>query len=426
MNIKRAKEIACWVYEEPYSIYSFDGNDHAIDELMDGTYYYALNDCNALIGYICLGRSACVPAGFAAGVYQRNDVIDFGLGMRPDLCGKGQGISFLKAGLDYTKNLIDNNKLRLTVASFNKRAISVYEKMGFLKQDSFKKQSVVNNIEFQTMVTDNGKWIEDLIINYVNSSEHNKAFWDKPLVGFSRGNDSYYSFFKDDIGGFYLTPAEFMNCENQSLNISGEFITVVSWVLPQTEKTRTENALQKSYPSESWVRTRIYGDDFNKELAQYIVDEIKIRGIAATSPMISNLFEYNRSDKYGYASNWSERHAAFVSGLGTFGLCDGLITKAGKAMRCGSVIIGTAIKPTVRSYLKHNEYCLYFSKGICMECARRCPAGAISKKGHNKNKCREYQRNVIGPITKKKYGIQSTSCGLCQVNVPCENGVPVK
>ena len=43
------------------------------------------------------------------------------------------------------------------------------------------------------------------------------------------------------------------------------------------------------------------------------------------------------SEKYGMASCWSERHAAFVSGLGTFGLCDGLITPVGKAMRCGSV-----------------------------------------------------------------------------------------
>ncbi len=283
------------------------------------------------------------------------------------------------------------------------------------------------------MMMDSGKWIENLIINYVSNSEHNllshecsQRFWDKPLVGFSRGSDSYYSFFKDDIGGFYLTPAQFMSHEYPTLNNNGDFITIVSWVLPQTEKTRNDNAIQKFYPSESWVRTRVYGDEFNKELAQYTVDEMKKRGIAATAPMISNFFEYNHSDKYGYTSNWSERHAAFVSGLGTFGLCDGLITKEGKAMRCGSVIIRTVVKPTIRSYLKHNEYCLYFSKGICMECARRCPAGAINKNGHDKNKCREYQRNVIGPVTKKKYGIQSTSCGLCQVNVPCENGVPVK
>jgi hypothetical protein len=36
-----------------------------------------------------------------------------------------------------------------------------------------------------------------------------------------------------------------------------------------------------------------------------------------------------------YASSWSERHAAHAAGLGTFGLCDGLITAKGKAMQGG-------------------------------------------------------------------------------------------
>jgi epoxyqueuosine reductase QueG len=41
------------------------------------------------------------------------------------------------------------------------------------------------------------------------------------------------------------------------------------------------------------------------------------------------------SEKYVFSSNWSERHAAYTAGLGTFGLCDGLITPLGKAMRVG-------------------------------------------------------------------------------------------
>ena len=38
------------------------------------------------------------------------------------------------------------------------------------------------------------------------------------------------------------------------------------------------------------------------------------------------------SEKYAYASTWSERHAAYAAGLGTFGLSDGLITAAGQGM----------------------------------------------------------------------------------------------
>ena len=51
------------------------------------------------------------------------------------------------------------------------------------------------------------------------------------------------------------------------------------------------------------------------------------------------------SDRFGFASTWSERHAAYASGLGTFGLSDGLITPRGQAMRCGSVVARIAVPP---------------------------------------------------------------------------------
>jgi epoxyqueuosine reductase QueG len=53
---------------------------------------------------------------------------------------------------------------------------------------------------------------------------------------------------------------------------------------------------------------------------------------------------------YGYASSWSERHAAHAAGLGTFGLCDGLITPKGKAMRAGSVVAKIQVEPSIRFY----------------------------------------------------------------------------
>jgi len=49
--------------------------------------------------------------------------------------------------------------------------------------------------------------------------------------------------------------------------------------------------------------------------------------------MLSPPFKRETSEKYGYASSWSERHIAYVAGLGTFGFCDDLITPVGKAMR---------------------------------------------------------------------------------------------
>lgn len=152
MDMAAAKIISNWSYEEPYSIYSFDGSDECIAELMNDFYFHVLNDSEELVGYVCYGYAALVPAGFNAGAYGRNDVVDIGLGMRPDLCGRGIGTALLKAGLDYGKELFNNGKFRLTVATFNKRAIKVYEKTGFSKENTFVKEFAEGSMEFQTMV----------------------------------------------------------------------------------------------------------------------------------------------------------------------------------------------------------------------------------------------------------------------------------
>lgn len=77
-------------------------------------------------------------------------------------------------------------------------------------------------------------------------------------------------------------------------------------------------------------------------------------------------------------SLWSERHAAYVCGLGTFGLSKGLITKKGIAGRFTSLITDLPLLADERAYTDVYEYCT-------------------------------------------RYG-----CGLCQVRVPCEAGIPKK
>lgn len=59
--------------------------------------------------------------------------MEIGLGLRPDLTGKGLGSTFLdeieQFILDYFPTV---SKLRLSVASFNIRAQKVYQRAGFL------------------------------------------------------------------------------------------------------------------------------------------------------------------------------------------------------------------------------------------------------------------------------------------------------
>src|SRR5690606_4519617 len=118
---------------------------------------------------------------------------------------------------------------------------------------------------------------------------------------------------------------------------------------------------------------------FNEALRAYVAERLTKVGHLAVAPTLSPNFKTVKSENYGLASTFSERHAAYAAGLGTFGLCDGLITAKGKAMRCGSVVARIQIPSTPRPYDDHHAYCLFYSKGTCGVCITRCPGGAVSK-----------------------------------------------
>lgn len=288
-------------------------------------------------------------------------------------------------------------------------------------------------MESKGLMEDPSRWLENLIESFITESPENSLgnrmndkAWAKPLVGFSAGNDPLYQFYESDIGDFYWTPLEIFLKTFPSSKVTADQLTVISWVLPQTEVTRADNRRQTRYPSERWARARVQGEEVNNKLRKIVVSSLHEKGFRAVAPVLSLLWKQKTSEHYGLASTWSERHAAYTSGLGTFGLCDGLITSRGKAMRCGSVVANIKIPPTRRLYSDHHEYCLHFSKGICGKCIQRCPAGAISRAGHDKTKCRNYLHNVVEDFVKSNYGFNSYGCGLCQTSVPCESKIPTE
>ncbi|MFX0068024.1 MAG: epoxyqueuosine reductase [Promethearchaeota archaeon] len=273
-------------------------------------------------------------------------------------------------------------------------------------------------------------WIENIIKDFVSKSpenslknDENEKAWGEPIVGFSKGDDPVYEFFKRDIGDFYWLPIEIISKTFPKLETIPAKLTVISWVLPHMATTKAENANQTRYPSERWIRARFYGERFNSLLRRQLVTILSESGFEAVAPMLSPFWGGRDSKDYGLASTWSERHAAFASGLGTFGLCEGLITPKGKAIRCGSVVAHIGIPPTKRPYVDHHEYCLFFSRGICGDCILRCPVRAISKSGHDKEKCLRYIRR-IRKYVKSTLGFRRGGCGLCQTKVPCESEIP--
>jgi epoxyqueuosine reductase len=273
-----------------------------------------------------------------------------------------------------------------------------------------------------------GAWISAQIKDFIERSPENtlqnaareKAF-DSPLVGFSSGADPIYKKYKDYVGPFHWTPEEIFALTFPDNPKPAEDLTVISWILPQTRASKADNRKEKIFPAERWARARIFGEEVNVKLRRLVVDLLKAQGIAAVAPMLSPLWGRRDSQLFVFASTWSERHAAHASGLGTFGLCDGLITPLGKAIRCGSVVADLKIPPTVRPYRHHKAYCLYYSRGVCGKCIDRCPVGALSKAGHDKRKCQEHIHVAGEEYVRTHYGFDGFGCGLCQTLVPCES-----
>jgi len=277
-----------------------------------------------------------------------------------------------------------------------------------------------------------GDWIKGLIRDFITTSPHNtmrnkteEPAWDGALVGFASGADPIWQQYKEYVGAFHWTPWEVFNQHRPEESAGSEELTVVSWVLPQREVVRKANRRTKKYPAEEWARIRVYGEEFNVALRRHVAKSLKQVGHAAIAPMLVSNWTIVNSERFSYASSWSERHAAHAAGLGTFGLCDGLITAKGKAMRVGSVVAKISIEPTPRPYADHRAYCLFFADGTCGKCIDRCPVRAITETGHDKEKCRQHLARSREYV-KKTYKFEGYGCGLCQVGVPCEAGIPVK
>jgi epoxyqueuosine reductase QueG len=275
------------------------------------------------------------------------------------------------------------------------------------------------------------KTIENIIVDFIKTSpentlqmKSNEPAWEEALIGYSSGADPIFDSYKQHVGEFHYTPAEIFNVTFPEEKARPSELMVISWVLIQREATKRDNRAEDFYPSERWVMARFPGERFNELLRQHVVEELAKLDIRGVSPILSPHWKVEMSSEFFMASRWSERHAAYASGLGTFGLCDGLITPKGKAHRVGSVVAKIDIEPTPRPYTDHHEYCLFFTTGKCTVCAKRCPVDAISKNGHDKKKCLEHAAGTCGKYVKEKYGFDGYGCGLCQTGVPCESKIP--
>lgn len=246
-----------------------------------------------------------------------------------------------------------------------------------------------------------------------------RPIYDEPLIGFASADDALFEEFKkpEVIGPWHMSPVEWLS----------EAKCVVSLFYPFSEDVRSAHRNSSEGIAFEWLWARVEGQALLDNMMKHAIQELGAAGIKAVVPAIDPRFKAMQGGKGGiqgyaeinensFGSTWSERHAAYVCGLGTFGLSKGLITEKGIAGRFASIIIDLELEADPRPYTGVYDYCTK-----CGACIRRCPVEAISLEQGKDHK-------ICGPWVDKskqtyapRYG-----CGLCQTAVPCEKGIPLK
>lgn len=242
--------------------------------------------------------------------------------------------------------------------------------------------------------------------------------FDEPLIGVCGADDSYLLSLtdNDEANLHIMPPSEWLPGAK----------SVISVYFPLSARVRESNRC-KGPVSLEWLHGRIEGQDCVEAATRYllgVIEDTPTGGSGdgamakAVAPSLDERFRMMQLDgeppTRRFSVNWSERHAAYAAGLGTFAMPGGIITRVGAAGRLSSVITTIDIPPTPREYEGIYDYCIR-----CGACALRCPAKAI---GANMSKNAELCSAQLN-IPKEKYP-PYYGCGKCQVAVPCESAVP--
>ena len=276
-------------------------------------------------------------------------------------------------------------------------------------------------------------------LNRLHKNYGGGKFFSTPYIGVSSGDDPLYQKYKEVVGPEHYTPAELWLADglpNEERLASK--LRVVSIVCPFVDEIRIASKTAKKIPAEIYSVSRNYANPFMLDLLRKIIKYIQDLGYNATAGMLSENFSIFTKGRF--YSNFSERHAAFAAGLGTFSLHEGFITEVGCNVRFTSFITDAPFEVTPRSHENPYGNCLYYSEGTCRKCEERCPGDAITKNGHDKNKCFYYGQKVarklrdrIGPILKPssrrinqivRPNWFPVGCAFCQFDVPCMDKNP--
>lgn len=284
--------------------------------------------------------------------------------------------------------------------------------------------------------------LETSVFRFVRESAENrlKDFGGQEIfagvrIGVADGDDPVFERLRSVVSPNHIQPRSLL----EKLAPSSSDLThirVISWALSFAEPIRKSNR-SGVWPSKMYSAARNNGGALNFIISRKLVTSFRMRGFAAEAPRLTKAYDAFRRPETTFSSTWSERHAAYAAGLGRFGLNGSLISPLGSHVRLGSLIVSFPVTPTKAPAGSFRADCWESAGEICGRCIQRCPVGAISSQGLDKEKCYAMRQAVRSrylqsyaqememhqaPIVKNGRRVlgYSLGCALCQCGVPCE------
>lgn len=243
------------------------------------------------------------------------------------------------------------------------------------------------------------EFIQESIIHEVNNRSFVTAYRD-PLIGFVAADDPDFAYLSKWTAYDHLMPEDLLPGAR----------SVVSFFLPFAPEINYANQREREQVAREWAVAYQDTNALVGQITTRLIESLSQYHInAAAEPATGNF------DKSELRSQWSHKSIAVLSGIGSFGLHQLVITDAGCSGRFGSLVIDAELKIEKP---ERKERCEYYLLGTCLDCVFGCPVNAITEDDpFDRQAC--WKQCLVNANGFLDLGDEVNVCGKCAVVGPC-------
>ncbi|MDW7671355.1 MAG: epoxyqueuosine reductase [Bacillota bacterium] len=245
------------------------------------------------------------------------------------------------------------------------------------------------------------RWIEHFVAAY--PMQRKEGYWQKPLIAYAAASDPLFQSLRQWTHPDHQLPADLLP----------DAVSVIAYFLPFHPSVPESNRTGR-LASREWGEAYIHTNQLITDVNVYLVRRLSNAGYETVYASATHNF-----DEETLMSLWSHRHAAYIAGLGQFGLHNLLITEKGCCGRIGTLVTNAPVTPSPRP---ETPACLFKLNGSCGLCVDHCINGSLSQNGYDRHHC--YAMCLENAAALSEIGLADV-CGKCTVGLPCSTTNPV-